>query len=426
MTAGAPARAVFLDRDGVLNEALIREGRPHPPVSLDELRISADVPVLVARLRAAGFLVIGVTNQPDVARGSQSREIADALSHAVGRTTSLDALLACYHDDADACGCRKPASGLLEAAAARYEIDLSNSFMVGDRWRDIEAGRRAGCRTLFIDYDYREERPMPPADATVRSFEEGVAWILERGSTENRDGTLDPQVLRVKLFADGADKAGMVEMYGNPLIKGFTTNPTLMRKAGVTDYAAFARETVAAIPDRPISFEVFSDEFDEMERQAKIIASWGDHVYVKIPVTNTKCESSMPLVSRLSQAGVRLNVTAVMTLDQVRDVCAALSGGPPAVVSVFAGRIADTGRDPVPLMTAARALTRMTSNVELLWASPRELLNVFQADAAGCDIITVPNDTLGKLGLVGRDLGERSLETVQMFRADAVKAGYTL
>jgi len=423
----ARARAVFLDRDGVLNEALVREGRPHPPASLDELRISANVPGLVARLRAAGFLVIGVTNQPDVARGSQARDIADALSHAVGRTTSLDALLACYHDDADACGCRKPAPGLLEAAAARYGIDLSGSFMVGDRWRDIEAGRRAGCRTLFLDYDYQEKKPMPPADATVRSFEEGVAWILGGESPAAREnGTLDPRALRVKLFADGADKAGMVQMYRNPLIKGFTTNPTLMRKAGVTDYAAFARETVAAIPDRPISFEVFSDEFDEMERQARIISSWGDHVYVKIPVTNTKCESSMPLVSRLSQAGVRLNVTAVMTLVQVRDVCEALSGGPPSVVSVFAGRIADTGRDPVPLMAAARELTRMTPNAELLWASPRELLNVFQADAAGCDIITVPNDTLEKLGLVGRDLGQRSLETVKMFRADAVKAGYSL
>ena len=422
----ARARAVFLDRDGVLNEALVREGRPYPPASLDELRISPNVPGLVARLRAAGFLVIGVTNQPDVARGTQTREAADAISQAVGRAMSLEALLACYHDDAAACRCRKPAPGLIEAAAARYGIDLSRSFMVGDRWRDIEAGRRAGCRTLFLDYDYREAKPMPPADATVRSFDEGVAWILGGEPPARRDGMLDPRALRVKLFADGADMARMVEMYRNPLIKGFTTNPTLMRKAGVTDYAAFARESVAAIPDRPISFEVFSDEFDEMERQANIIASWGDHVYVKLPVTNTQRESSAPLVARLARAGVRLNVTAVMTLVQVRDVCEALSGGPPAVVSVFAGRIADTGRDPVPLMAAAVELTRMTPNVELLWASPRELLNVFQAEAVGCDIITVPNDILEKLDLVGQDLGGRSLETVRMFHADAVKAGFTL
>ena len=237
---------------------------------------------------------------------------------------------------------------------------------------------------------------------------------------------LDLQALRVKLFADGADLVGMVQLYGNPLIKGFTTNPTLMRKAGVTDYAAFARESVAAVPDRPISFEVFSDEFDEMEHQAKMISAWGDHVYVKIPVTNTRRESSVPLVSRLSQAGVRLNVTAIMTLGQVRDACEALSGGPPAVVSVFAWRIADTGRDPVPLMAAARELTRMTPNVELLWASPRELLNVFQADAVDCDIITLPIDIIKKLDLVGQDLGGRSLETVRMFHADAVKAGFTL
>ena len=420
------ARAVFLDRDGVLNEALVRTGRPYPPASLDELRISANVPMLVARLRAAGFLVIGVTNQPDVARGLQTREIADALSRAVGRATSLEALLACYHDDADGCRCRKPAPGLLEAAAARYGIDLSRSFIVGDRWRDIEAGRRAGCRTLFLDNDYLEAKPMPPADATVGSLDEGVAWILGGEAPSRWDVMLDPQALRVKLFADGADKAGMLRMYGNPLIKGFTTNPTLMRKAGVTDYAAFARDCVAAIPDRPISFEVFSDEFDEMERQATMIASWGDHVYVKVPVTNTRGESSARLVSRLSQAGVRLNVTAVMTLGQVRDVCEVLSGGPPAVVSVFAGRIADTGRDPAPLMAAARELTRLTPNVELLWASPRELLNLFQADAVGCDIITVPDGILEKLDLIGKDLGGRSLETVRMFRADAVDAGFTL
>ena len=218
----------------------------------------------------------------------------------------------------------------------------------------------------------------------------------------------------------------MLEMYRNPQIKGFTTNPTLMRKVGITDYPAFAREIVAAIPDRPISFEVFSDEFDEMERQAAMIAGWGGEIYVKIPVTNTRRESSIPLITRLVKAGVKLNVTAVMTLTQVRDVCGALAGGPPAVVSVFAGRIADTGRDPVPLMAAARELTRMAPNVELLWASPRELLNIFQADDVGCDIITATNDLLKKLELVGKDLDEFSLDTVKMFRDDAVKAGFRL
>ena len=422
-----PARAVFLDRDGVLNDAVVRDGLPHPPASLAELRIPPGVPALVAQLRGAGFLAIGVTNQPDVARGSQTREMADALNDAVRTGTALDAMLACYHDDADACRCRKPAPGLLEAAAAQYGIDLSDSIMVGDRWRDVEAGRRAHCRTVFIDYDYREAKPMPPPDMTVRSLEEGVAWVLGHSPASDRHEWMpNPAALRIKLFADGADRAGMLEMYRNPRIKGFTTNPTLMRKAGITDYPAFAREIVTAIPDRPISFEVFSDEFEEMERQAAMIAGWGGEIYVKIPVTNTRRESSIPLIAKLAGAGVKLNITAVMTLTQVRDVCHVLAGGPPAVISVFAGRIADTGRDPVPLMAAARELTRMAPNVELLWASPRELLNIFQANDVGCDIITATNDLLKKLELVGKDLDEFSLDTVKMFRDDAVKAGFRL
>ena len=232
--------------------------------------------------------------------------------------------------------------------------------------------------------------------------------------------------LKVKIFADGADKAGMLEMYWNPLIKGFTTNPTLMRKAGVADYEAFALDVLRAIPDRPISFEVFSDEFAEMERQARKIASWGGNVYVKIPVTNTRQEPSLGVIRELSAAGVKVNVTAMMTLDQVRDVCAALAGGAPAIVSVFAGRIADTGRDPVPLMAAAVELVRVYPNIELIWASPRELLNIFHADEIGCHIITVTNDLLKKLNQVGKDLHEFSLETVKMFHDDAQKAGYSL
>jgi transaldolase len=232
--------------------------------------------------------------------------------------------------------------------------------------------------------------------------------------------------LRVKIFADGADKDGMLEMYRNPLIKGFTTNPTLMRKAAVPDYQAFALDILRVIPDRPISFEVFSDDFPEMERQARKTAGWGDNVYVKIPVTNTWGQSSVPLIRHLIQAGVKLNVTALMTPDQVRDVSATLGGGPPAFVSVFAGRVADTGRDPVPAMAAALELVRMYPNIELIWASPRELLNIFQADAIGCHIITATNDVLLKLNLVDKDLHEYSLETAKMFREDAVKAGYTL
>lgn len=232
--------------------------------------------------------------------------------------------------------------------------------------------------------------------------------------------------LRVKIFADGADKAGMLEMHAKPYIKGLTTNPTLMRKAGISDYRAFAREILNMIRDKPISFEVFSDDFQEMERQAMEIASWGRNVYVKIPVTNTKAESSCNLVRRLAERRVQLNITALMTLQQVRDVVDALDANTPAYVSVFAGRIADTGRDPVPLMAAAVQLLALKPGAELIWASPRELLNIFHADQIGCHVITVTNDILKKLELVGKDLDDYSLDTVKMFRTDAVAANFKL
>jgi transaldolase len=232
--------------------------------------------------------------------------------------------------------------------------------------------------------------------------------------------------LKTKIFADGADLDGMIAMYHEPYISGFTTNPTLMRKAGIADYRSFARDVLAAIPDRPISFEVFSDEFAEMEQQARDIATWGEHVYVKIPVTNTRRQPAYDLVHRLSHSGVRINVTAILTLDQVRHVVEALKGGAPSNVSVFAGRVADTGRDPVPHMTAALELLKAEPHAELIWASPRELLNVLQADAIGCHIITVTNDILKKLSLLDKSLEDFSLETVQMFHDDARKAGFRL
>jgi transaldolase len=232
--------------------------------------------------------------------------------------------------------------------------------------------------------------------------------------------------LKVKIFADGAEKAGMLEMYAKPYIKGFTTNPTLMHKAGLTDYRAFARDIVAAIPDRPISFEVFSDDFDEMERQAREIATWGENVYVKIPVTNTRREPAYDLVRRLSNDGIKLNITAIMTIDQVRNVVDSVKDGAPSCISVFAGRIADTGRDPVPIMSECVSILKPAPQAELIWASPRELLNIIQADAIGCHIITVTNDILKKLPLVGKDLGDYSLDTVKMFFEDGQKAGFSL
>lgn len=237
---------------------------------------------------------------------------------------------------------------------------------------------------------------------------------------------IDPTKLTVRVFADGADIVEIRKLVAEPLIAGFTTNPTLMRKAQVDDYEQFAHEFLECVPDRPISFEVFSDEFDDMERQARKIAGWGDNVYVKIPITNTEGVSSLDLVRRLTAEGVQLNITALLTNEQVDATAAALEGGSPAFVSVFAGRIADTGREPEPIMTRALDALRPLPGVELIWASPREVLNIAQADRIGCHVITVTPDLLAKIGLFGKDLGEFSLDTVRMFHRDASAAGYTL
>ncbi len=232
--------------------------------------------------------------------------------------------------------------------------------------------------------------------------------------------------LKVKLFADGADLDGIRKMAANPLISGFTTNPTLMRKAGIADYESFAKQLLAEITDRPVALEVFADDFPTMEAQARVIASWGPNVNVKIPVTTTDGSSSVELVRRLSDSGIWVNVTAVMTLEQTRQIAAVLNPKSRSIVSIFAGRIADTGRDPVPLMAEAVKILAPLPQAELIWASPRELLNVFQADSIGCHIITATNDILAKLSLVGKDLDQYSLETVSMFRNDALAAGYTI
>lgn len=233
--------------------------------------------------------------------------------------------------------------------------------------------------------------------------------------------------LRTKIFTDGATLAVIAQHAQNPLIKGFTTNPTLMRKAGITDYETFAKEMLQVVGDRPVSFEVFGDDFPEMERQARKIATWGKNVFVKIPVTNTRSESATPTVKKLAGEGIQLNVTALMTAAQVEDVAKAVAGGPPSYISVFAGRIADTGRDPVPIMKESLdVMAKLAPSSELIWASPRELLNVFQADQIGCHVITATPDVLAKLSLVGKDLTEYSLDTVKMFFEDGKAAGYKL
>lgn len=420
-----PNRAVFLDRDGVLNRSLVKDGKPYPPLSLQELEILPQVTEALTILKNAGFLLICVTNQPDVARGKQKREIVEAIHEKLLNYLCLDEILTCYHDDRDHCQCRKPLPGLLLKAAEQYSIDLSQSFMVGDRWRDIEAGANAGCRTILIDYGYQEKGPLTAANLKVTSLKEAADWIINQIKPKE-ESMKSLEGLKVKLFADGADKNGMIEMYQKSYIKGFTTNPTLMRKAGISDYETFALEIIKVIPDRSLSFEVFSDEFEEMYQQAKKISSWGDNVYVKIPVTNTKGISSAPLVRDLTKAGVKVNVTALMTLEQVQETTQAIVNGTPAYISVFAGRIADSGRDPLPIMSGAVNHLAHYPNIELIWASPRELLNVFQADQIGCHIITATNDILEKLSLIGKDLTEYSLDTVKMFYDDAQKAGYKI
>jgi transaldolase len=419
-----PRKAVFLDRDGVLNRAIIRDGRPYPPRTLVEMELLPGVAAACDALHAAGYLLVLVTNQPDVSRGSQTIENVRAMNGILAEQLGLDACEVCTHDDADHCDCRKPKPGLLTKAARRLGIQLKDSFVVGDRWRDIEAGQRAGCRTVFIDCGYSERRPAEP-DHASSSLAGAAKWILDRTKAGGRRQPMNEQ-LRVKIFADGADVGCMRTLALDPRIQGFTTNPTLMRQAGVRDYETFAREAIRAIPDRPISFEVFSDDLEEMRKQAMHIASWGENVYVKVPVTDTKGQSAGPILKSLASDGVKLNVTALMTLEQVRRVADAIAHGPSSYVSVFAGRIADTGRDPVPIMSAAVQAVRQHSQIELIWASPRELLNVFQADACGCHIITLTPELLKKMANIGKDLDEFSLDTVKMFHGDARAAGFTL
>lgn len=422
---------VFLDRDGVLNEPVVRDGKPFPPAGPDELVLCEGAQPALQALRSAGFALVVVTNQPDVARGTVARATVDAINARLRGLLDVDDVLVCAHDDRDACACRKPKPGLLHDGARRHGIDLAHSYLIGDRWRDIEAGAAAGCRTALVDRGYAERPPSVPPDARVGSVLEAARWIIAdlRTTMHALDSSAEPvsvDALRVKLFADGADAASIATLAADARIAGFTTNPTLMHKAGLTDYEGFARRVLEIVGGRPISFEVFADERTEMVRQARKLASWGGNVYVKIPVSDTQGAPTDDVVRELTRDGVKLNVTALMTHAQVERVTAALTGTPGAYVSVFAGRIADTGRDPVPLMRRNAALCETVAHVELIWASPRELLNVFQADAAGVHVITATHDILAKLALVGKDLDEYSLDTVKMFHRDAAAAGFTL
>ena len=429
--AGLMRPAVFLDRDGVLNQAVVREGKPYPPADPAAVVLCEGAAEALHALRGAGFALIVVTNQPDVARGTTLRATVDAINDRLRALLPVDDVLVCPHDDSDRCGCRKPKPGLLYDGARRHQIDLSRSYLIGDRWRDVEAGAAAGCRTVLVGGEYAERPPATAPDARVRTVLEAARWIIANSirtmrALDTASEHVSTETLRIKLFADGADLDGIAKLAADRRIAGFTTNPTLMHKAGIGDYETFGRRALEIVGGRPISFEVFADEPAEMLRQARKLASWGENVYVKIPVSDTKAAPTDEVVRELTRDGVRLNVTALMTESQVRRVVDALAGTPGAYVSVFAGRIADTGRDPVPMMRRNVALCESQPNAELIWASPRELLNVFQADAAGVHIITATHDILAKLSLVGKDLTEYSLDTVQMFHRDAAAAGFRL
>ena len=421
----ARRKAVFLDRDGVLNRAPVRDGRPYSPNSAAEIELLPGVKTACNALRASGYLLIMVTNQPDIARGRTALETVEEMNRLLVEELELDGSELCVHDDGDACACRKPQPGMLTRAAERFHLDLDSSYIVGDRWRDVEAGQRCGCRTIFIDYGYQEKQPLAP-DHAASSLLGAAEWILNPHHESRGNPIMESTELRVKIFADGADLACMTALARDSRIQGFTTNPTLMRQAGIHNYEAFASDVLRAIPDRPISFEVFSDDLDEMRRQALHISSWGPNVYVKVPVTNTKGESAAPILQSLAADGVKLNVTALMTVQQVERVAQAIAAGPPSFISVFAGRIADTGRDPVPIMTAAVEALRPYPHLGLIWASPREVFNVYQANTCGCHIITLTPDLLNKLVLAGKNLDEFSLDTVKMFHRDAQAAGFTL
>ncbi len=424
IAAPAATRAVFLDRDGVINKAFLRDGISCPPLSVAEFELLPGVVEACTLLKRAGFLLVIVTNQPDVGRGSQTRAEVEAIHTEMCRHLPLDRVEVCFDPGrGEASEYRKPAPGMLLTAARELNIDISRSFMIGDRATDIQAGIAAGCAVTILIAAAAPEKSLPAPDHTVANLLEAAKLIVQR--MENQPSGL--RQLRIKIFADGADKAGMLALNADPLIQGLTTNPTLMCKAGIRDYEAFARDVLQDIRVKPISFEVLSDDFSEMRRQALKISSWQDNVYVKVPITNSIGESAVPLIQELAREGVKVNITAILTLPQVEAVSTVLQPEVPSVVSVLAGRIADTGCDPVPMMRTCLSMLRALPHAELLWASVREVFNIYQADQSGCHIVTVQHDILAKaVKMSGASLDGLSLDTVKMFKTDAEKAGFTV
>ncbi len=412
-------RAIFLDRDGVLNATVICDGRSHPPSSVAEIKILDGVAEACTLLKSLGFYLIIVTNQPDVGRGTQNRETVEAIHRKICNDLPIDRVEVCYDSgDGIPSKFRKPEPGMLLAAATELSLDIRNSYMIGDRWRDIDAGKAAGCKTILIENHYTGEPFRALPNWRVPNLLEAAHMIA---CTEKDRESKQISNLRVKLFADCADISDIVSM--EPLVHGFTTNPSLMNQAGIRDYEAFAKTVLSAVPNKPVSFEVFSDDFSEMRRQALKIHHWQENVYVKVPVTNSRGESTIPLIRELSKENLKLNITALLTRSQMRSVASALNPEVPSIVSVFCGRIADTGRDPMPMMRESLHILRARQpGAKLLWASVREPLNIYQAEECGCDIITVQRGILEKaLKFCGMDLMALSIATVRTFKADSEK-----
>lgn len=428
---------ILLDRDGVLNRMVVHaeHGLTDSPLHPSQVEMLPGAVAAVARLTEAGYGVAIVTNQPAAAKGKTSRENLEAVHARVvaeieaggGRIASSHI---CFHRAEDGCACRKPAAGLLRAALeAHPQRPRDGVWMVGDGVTDVQAGRLLGLRTAFLGKPSCAacgvlDATVGPADHIAPDLEGFVGHLL--GGALHRSG-VNAADLRVKIFADGADLDVIRRRAADPMISGFTTNPSLARKAGVTDYERFSRAALAAAGTRPVSIEVVADSPEEIAAQALRISQWAPNAYVKIPVTTTSGTSLIGVAGRLSHEGVKVNLTAILTLRHVAEAVDAFRGGAPSVISVLAGRVADAGVDPVGHMRAALAICRSADRaIELLWASPRELFNVVQASQVGVDIITVTDSLLEKLSQLGRDLGEVSLDTVRMLKADADMGGLRL
>ncbi len=423
----------------------VDHGTIDSPLHPDQVDVPDDVPEAIKILTDLGYGLAVATNQPAAKQNKTTHENLLAVHEKVLRLAQSHGgkILSshiCFHRAEENCICRKPKTKLLEdAIAANKDYSAAGGWMIGDGVTDVMAGALLGLNTGFVGkekiefHKVFEEYGVFPTHwgKKLLNFANYIRLRMATHKTgDHKVSTVQaPSIFKnkIKIYSDGADMASLLEMANNPNVHGITTNPTLMKKAGIAKYKEFCIEVLSKVKDKPISFEIFADDLVSMKSQALEISSWGKNVYVKIPVTNTEGVSTAPLVKELSHLGVRLNVTAILTIGQVYTVCEALKGGAPAVVSVFAGRVADTGRDPMPVMAAASELCRAAGeNIELLWASTREVFNVIQAEQAGCDIITVAPDMIKKMSMLNMDLLQLSIETVRMFKRDADQAGFQL